>query len=49
VTPEQRLETFRKLVEKSPDDPFTRYSLAGPAVGRPQARQPRVRQPRPAD
>ena len=28
MTPEQRLETFRKLVEKSPDDPFTRYSLA---------------------
>jgi len=28
VTPEQRLETFRKLVEKSPDDAFARYSLA---------------------
>ena len=28
VTPEQRLETFRKLVERSPDDPFARYSLA---------------------
>jgi tetratricopeptide (TPR) repeat protein len=28
VTPEQRLEAFRKLVERSPDDPFARYSLA---------------------
>jgi predicted Zn-dependent protease len=28
VTPEQRLETFRKLVERSPDDAFARYSLA---------------------
>ncbi len=28
MTPEQRLETFRKFVEKSPDDPFARYSLA---------------------
>jgi len=28
VTPEQRLETFRKFVEKSPEDPFARYSLA---------------------
>jgi tetratricopeptide (TPR) repeat protein len=28
VTPEQRLEAFRKIVEKSPDDPFARYSLA---------------------
>jgi predicted Zn-dependent protease len=28
VTPEQRLETFRKLVATSPDDAFPRYSLA---------------------
>jgi tetratricopeptide (TPR) repeat protein len=28
VTPEQRLEAFRKIVERSPDDPFARYSLA---------------------
>ncbi len=28
MTPEQRLETFRKFVERSPDDPFARYSLA---------------------
>jgi predicted Zn-dependent protease len=28
MTPEQRLEAFRKFVEKSPDDPFARYSLA---------------------
>lgn len=28
MTPEQRLETFRKLVERSPEDAFTRYSLA---------------------
>ena len=28
MTPEQRLETFRRLVEKSPDDAFARYSLA---------------------
>jgi len=28
VTPEQRLETFRKFVERSPDDAFARYSLA---------------------
>jgi predicted Zn-dependent protease len=28
VTPEQRLDAFRKLVEKSPDDAFARYSLA---------------------
>jgi tetratricopeptide (TPR) repeat protein len=28
VTPEQRLEAFRKFVERSPDDPFARYSLA---------------------
>ncbi len=28
MTPEQRLETFRKFVEKSPHDPFARYSLA---------------------
>ncbi len=28
MTPEQRLDTFRKFVEKSPEDPFARYSLA---------------------
>ncbi len=28
MTPEQRLEAFRKFVEKSPEDPFARYSLA---------------------
>jgi tetratricopeptide (TPR) repeat protein len=28
VTPEQRLEAFRRIVERSPDDPFARYSLA---------------------
>jgi tetratricopeptide (TPR) repeat protein len=28
VTPEQRLEAFRQFVERSPDDPFARYSLA---------------------
>jgi predicted Zn-dependent protease len=28
VTPEQRLQTFLKFVEKSPEDPFARYSLA---------------------
>jgi predicted Zn-dependent protease len=28
MTPEQRLEAFRKFVEKSPDDAFARYSLA---------------------
>lgn len=28
MTPEQRLEAFRQFVEKSPADPFARYSLA---------------------
>ncbi len=28
MTPEQRLEAFRQIVERSPDDPFARYSLA---------------------
>ena len=28
MTPEQRLEAFRKFVERSPADPFARYSLA---------------------
>jgi predicted Zn-dependent protease len=28
MTPEQRLEAFRSFVEKRPDDPFARYSLA---------------------
>jgi predicted Zn-dependent protease len=28
VTPEQRLEAFRRLVERNPDDPFARYSVA---------------------
>jgi tetratricopeptide (TPR) repeat protein len=38
VTPEQRLEAFRKFVERSPDDPFARYSLAmgQRAAGRPE-------------
>jgi tetratricopeptide (TPR) repeat protein len=28
VTPEQRLEAFRKMVEQRPEEPFARYSLA---------------------
>jgi len=28
VTPEQRLVVFRQFLERSPDDPFARYSLA---------------------
>ena len=28
MTPEQRLEAFRKIVEQRPDEPFARYSLA---------------------
>lgn len=28
MTPEQRLEAFRKLVERNPADPFARYSVA---------------------
>ena len=28
MTSEQRIETFRAFVAKSPDDPFARYSLA---------------------
>jgi predicted Zn-dependent protease len=28
VTPEQRIESFRAFVAKSPDDAFARYSLA---------------------
>ena len=28
MTPDQRLEAFRTFVERSPDDPFARYSLA---------------------
>jgi tetratricopeptide (TPR) repeat protein len=28
VTPEQRLEAFGKIVDRSPDDPFARYALA---------------------
>ena len=28
MTPEQRLEAFRRFLERSPDDPFARYSLA---------------------
>ncbi len=28
MTPEQRLAAFRQFVEKSPADPFARYSLA---------------------
>jgi predicted Zn-dependent protease len=28
VTPEKRLETFQRMVEQRPDEPFARYSLA---------------------
>ncbi len=28
MNPEQRLSSFRLFVEKNPDDPFARYSLA---------------------
>ena len=28
MTPEQRLQAFRTLVDRSPDDAFARYSLA---------------------
>jgi predicted Zn-dependent protease len=28
VTPEQRLENFRRIVTERPDEPFARYSLA---------------------
>ena len=28
MTPEQRLETFRRMVAERPDEPFARYSLA---------------------
>jgi predicted Zn-dependent protease len=28
MTPEQRLEAFRKFVEAKPEDPFSRYALA---------------------
>jgi len=28
VTPEQRLAAFRTFLERAPDDPFARYSLA---------------------
>ena len=28
MTPEQRLDAFRKLVAQRPDEPFARYSLA---------------------
>jgi predicted Zn-dependent protease len=28
VTPEQRLETFQRIVSARPDEPFPRYSLA---------------------
>jgi predicted Zn-dependent protease len=28
VTPEQRLEAFKKMVEQRPNEPFARYSLA---------------------
>jgi len=38
VTPEQRLEAFRKMVEQRPDEPFARYSLAMSyrSLGRPE-------------
>lgn len=28
MTPQERLEAFRKFLERSPDDPFARYSVA---------------------
>jgi predicted Zn-dependent protease len=28
MKPEQRIQTFRGFVDRSPDDPFARYSLA---------------------
>jgi predicted Zn-dependent protease len=28
MTPEQRIQAFRAFVERNPDDPFARYSLA---------------------
>lgn len=28
MTPEKRIETFRRLLEARPDEPFARYSLA---------------------
>ena len=28
MTPDQRIDTFRAFVARSPDDPFARYSLA---------------------
>ncbi len=28
MTPEDRVAAFRKMVERKPDDPFARYSLA---------------------
>jgi predicted Zn-dependent protease len=28
MTPEQRIQAFRAFVEKNPEDPFARYSLA---------------------
>ena len=28
MTPEQRLATFRKMIEQRPEEPFARYSLA---------------------
>ncbi len=28
MTPDERLAAFRKFLERSPDDPFARYSLA---------------------
>jgi predicted Zn-dependent protease len=28
MTPEQRLAAFRQFVDRNPDDPFARYSLA---------------------
>jgi predicted Zn-dependent protease len=38
MTPEQRLDAFVKFVERSPDDPFARYSLAMAlrTLGRPE-------------
>jgi predicted Zn-dependent protease len=28
VTPEQRVDAFKKMIEQRPDEPFARYSLA---------------------
>ncbi|HVP66638.1 MAG TPA: tetratricopeptide repeat protein [Anaeromyxobacteraceae bacterium] len=37
MTPEERLQAFRRFLERSPDDPFARYSVA---MGHRSAGQP---------